>query len=33
MTDKEESRHIRAEIRRIQMSEWDPIGVKDTPEG
>ena len=32
MTDKEESRNIRAEIRSILMSEWDPIGVKDTPE-
>src|ERR1700683_3813801 len=32
MTDEEKSRHIRAEIRSILMSEWDPIDVKDTPE-
>lgn len=30
--NKDESRQIRAEIRRVLMDEWDPIGVKDTPE-
>ncbi len=32
MIDKETSREIRRSIRRIFMSEWDPIGVKDIPE-
>lgn len=32
MLDKKRSREIRCEIRRILMSEWDPIGVSDTPE-
>jgi hypothetical protein len=32
MSDKEQSRERRAAIRRILMSEWDPIGVNDTPE-
>jgi hypothetical protein len=32
MSDKDQSREKRAAIRRILMSEWDPIGVNDTPE-
>ena len=32
MIDKQRSREIRCEIRRILMAEWDPIGVSDTPE-
>ncbi len=32
MTGKDESRHLRAEIRRVLMNDWDPIGVKDVPE-
>jgi hypothetical protein len=32
MGDKEQSREMRDEIRSILMSEWDPIGVNDTPE-
>ena len=29
--DKDRSREIRAEIRRVLMSKWDPIGVADEP--
>lgn len=32
MSDKEQSREKRIAIRNILMSEWDPIGVNDTPE-
>jgi hypothetical protein len=32
MSDKEQSRQRRDAIRRILMSEWDPIGVNDNPE-
>jgi hypothetical protein len=32
MSDKEQSRERRDAIRRILMSEWDPIGVNDTAE-
>jgi|SRR5579883_198856 len=32
MIDKEKSREVRREIRRVLMDEWDPIGVSDTPE-
>jgi hypothetical protein len=31
MIDKYESRRIRAEIRRVLMTAWDPIGVRDEP--
>jgi len=31
MIDKYESRRIRGEIRRVLMTVWDPIGVKDEP--
>jgi hypothetical protein len=30
--DKNRSREIRREIRRVLLEEWDPIGVKDVPE-
>jgi hypothetical protein len=30
--NKEASRKLRNEIRRILMSNWDPIGVSDVPE-
>lgn len=29
--DKAESRRIRVEIRRVLLTVWDPIGVKDEP--
>ncbi len=32
MGDKDQSREKRDAIRQILMSEWDPIGVNDTPE-
>jgi len=32
MVEKEKSREIRVQIRRILMEEWDPIGVSETPE-
>ncbi len=32
MGDKEQSREKRNAIRQILMSQWDPIGVNDTPE-
>ncbi len=32
MEDKDQSREKRNAIRQILMSEWDPIGVNDTPE-
>ena len=32
MSDKEKSRAFRVEIRRILMSTWDPIGVRDEPQ-
>jgi|SRR5579864_2433202 len=32
MVDKESSREIRRQIRRVLMNDWDPIGVNDTPE-
>jgi hypothetical protein len=32
LVDKEASREVRRGIRRILIEEWDPIGVKDTPE-
>jgi hypothetical protein len=32
MDGKARSREIRSQIRRVLMKEWDPIGVKDTPE-
>ena len=32
MFDKEQSREIRRQIRRILMDQWDPIGVNDIPE-
>jgi hypothetical protein len=31
MIDKNESRRIRAEVRRVLVDVWDPIGVKDEP--
>ncbi|HEY1732730.1 MAG TPA: hypothetical protein VGG15_13325 [Terriglobales bacterium] len=31
MDDKQESRRIRGEIRRVLIEVWDPIGVKDEP--
>lgn len=31
MIDKYESRRIRTEIRRVLMTVWDPIGVRDEP--
>jgi len=31
MIDKYESRRIRAEIRRVLLEVWDPIGIKDEP--
>lgn len=31
MMDKYESRRIRAEIRRVLMTVWDPIGVRYEP--
>jgi hypothetical protein len=30
--DKERSREVRRNIRRILMAEWDPIGVCDIPD-
>jgi|SRR5580692_7192829 hypothetical protein len=30
--DKDASREIRSQIRRVLWEEWDPIGVNDTPE-
>jgi hypothetical protein len=30
-TEKEESRRIRVEIRRVLLDDWDPIGIKDEP--
>lgn len=32
MGDKDQSREKRNAVRQILMSEWDPIGVNDTPE-
>ena len=32
MNEKEESRERAVAVRRILMSEWDPIGVSDIPE-
>jgi hypothetical protein len=32
MLDKERSREVRIQIRRILMAEWDPIGVDGIPE-
>jgi hypothetical protein len=29
--DKERSREIREQIRRILLEHWDPIGIKDEP--
>ena len=31
MINKYESRRIRAEVRRVLLDVWDPIGVKDEP--
>ena len=31
MIDRYESRRIRDEIRRVLMTAWDPIGVRDEP--
>jgi len=31
MIDKNESRRIRVEIRRVLLNVWDPIGVRDEP--
>lgn len=31
MTDKDESRRIRAQIRHVLLNVWDPIGVQDEP--
>jgi hypothetical protein len=31
MIAKSESRRIRSEIRRVLLTVWDPIGVKDAP--
>ncbi len=31
MIDKYESRRIRAEIRRVLMTVWDPIGIRNEP--
>ena len=31
MIDKDESRRIRAKVRRVLLDVWDPIGVKDEP--
>jgi len=31
MMEKHESRRIRAEIRRVLITTWDPIGIKDEP--
>ncbi|QNI36772.1 hypothetical protein [Edaphobacter albus] len=31
MIDKQKSRELRVEVRRILMDQWDPIGVKDEP--
>jgi hypothetical protein len=31
MIDKYESRRIRAEVRRVLLDVWDPIGIKDEP--
>ena len=31
MIDKYESRRIRAEIRQVLLTVWDPIGVADEP--
>jgi hypothetical protein len=30
--DKEVSREVRRQIRKVLMEEWDPISVNDTPE-
>ena len=32
MTDRFEIREIENKIRRVLMSEWDPIGVSDCPD-
>ncbi len=32
MIEKNESRRIRAEIRRVLLEVWDPIGVRDVPQ-
>ena len=32
MIDKEQSREIRRQIRRVLMAQWDPIGVNGIPE-
>jgi len=32
MIEKYESRRIRRDIRRVLLTVWDPIGVKDAPE-
>ncbi len=32
MVDKERSRELRDQIRRVLMDQWDPIGVNDIPE-
>jgi hypothetical protein len=32
MSNKEQPRELRAAIRQALMSQWDPIGVSDTPE-
>jgi hypothetical protein len=32
MIDKYESRRIRAEIRRVLLEVWDPIGVRNVPQ-
>ena len=32
MIDKDRSREIRRHIRRVLMTEWDPIGVRDVPQ-
>jgi len=32
MADKQKSREIRGQIRRVLMEEWDAIGVSDIPE-
>jgi hypothetical protein len=31
LTDKEESRRIRGQIRHVLLDVWDPIGIKDEP--
>jgi hypothetical protein len=32
MTEKEQSRRIRTEIRRVLLQVWDPIGIADEPD-